>query len=504
VAVKEILMFELVSNRIDLFSNEAGVGHPGDGWKLIARPGTWRGHPVRQGGYELRPEHLKSIADYFDRHYAANGAEAVIAPMTVPARAVVPAPLTPATGKEEPAAAEPMPAAEAFAWRDAVARVEAALPWLVCAWLIGAGLLSLRLLIGWRRLRLTRRNATECDCSKALAVLKQLCARMGIRRAVRLLESAAVQAPVALGWLRPAVLFPLGALAQMTPDQIEVVLVHELAHIRCADYVVNLLQSVVETVLFYHPAVHWLSRRARLEREYACDDAAVRSCGDPVRYARTLADLVSLCFGPAPLVPAVTGGDLYQRVRRLFHLEERRTLHRARWLAGALVLTLLVGGGLAFALNGAEEAVAEEDVAAEATEETKAEADPEDVEAGNADAASIEPSDKLTETEKQFQALLEKPIPPFVFEERPLDDVLDIFKEILEQEPVFQIDPPLMDQGILITLNGRDDTLRTALNAMLHPLGLDYTWLNGRIFIATPERIEAMRRWDEGARLGGP
>ena len=87
---------------------------------------------------------------------------------------------------------------------------------------------------------------------------------------------------------------PVSALAGLTPRQVEAILAHELAHIRRHDYVVNLLQTVVETLLFYHPAVWWLSHRIRVERENCCDDLAVSLCGDPVAYAAALAPATSL------------------------------------------------------------------------------------------------------------------------------------------------------------------------------------------------------------------
>ena len=97
--------------------------------------------------------------------------------------------------------------------------------------------------------------------------------------------------PTVIGWLKPVVLLPASALAGLTPRQLEAILAHELAHIRRHDYLVNLLQTLVETLLFYHPAVWWLSRRIRVERENCCDDLAVSLCGDPVAYAAALADL---------------------------------------------------------------------------------------------------------------------------------------------------------------------------------------------------------------------
>ena len=118
--------------------------------------------------------------------------------------------------------------------------------------------------------------------------------RMGLTRPVRLLISSLAEGPSVVGWIRPVILLPAATLLGLTPEQLEAVLAHEFAHIRRYDYLVNILQMVVETLLFYHPAVWWTSARIRHERELCCDDLAVSSCGDPLCYARALTKLERL------------------------------------------------------------------------------------------------------------------------------------------------------------------------------------------------------------------
>ena len=118
-----------------------------------------------------------------------------------------------------------------------------------------------------------------------------LAARLRIGRAVRVVQSAAVQVPLVVGWLRPIVMLPASALTGLSPAQLESIIAHELAHVRRHDYLVNALQSVAEVLLYYHPACWWISRRIRVEREHCCDDIAVALCGDGVTYASALADL---------------------------------------------------------------------------------------------------------------------------------------------------------------------------------------------------------------------
>jgi bla regulator protein blaR1 len=182
------------------------------------------------------------------------------------------------------------------------------------------------------------------------ATLARLREALRISTPVRLFQSALVQVPTALGWLRPVVLVPAGALVGLTASQLELVLAHELAHIRRRDYLVNLLQTAVETLLFYHPAVWWVSGRMRIEREHCCDDLAVAACGNPVGYARALADLERLGTRGPILAMAASGGSLFDRVARL--VTPRGPLSpTSRGLAtllcaGALVLVFTLGSSL--------------------------------------------------------------------------------------------------------------------------------------------------------------
>jgi hypothetical protein len=184
------------------------------------------------------------------------------------------------------------------------------------------------------------------------ALARELGRRLGLHRAVTLLESAAVAVPVVVGWLRPVVLVPASTLAGLAPKQLEAILAHELAHIRRHDYLVNLFQAVVETLLFYHPAVWWVSTQIRRERENCCDDLAVAVCGDRLGYARALVELEGLRGAAPRLAMAVSGGSLSGRVRRLVSAPERSS--RRPWAAGLLALALLpIGAAVQLSCSGA-------------------------------------------------------------------------------------------------------------------------------------------------------
>jgi len=197
--------------------------------------------------------------------------------------------------------------------------LESWLPWLVAIWFIGASAIAIRAFNQWRRLAWLVRNATIplADCA---TVLTRLRARFGIRRPVRLFGSLGIDTPMLVGWLRPTILLPISMLSGFTPQQIELIIAHELGHVRRWDYLANLLQVVIETILFYHPLVHWISRDVREARESCCDDLVLALAeGSPVVYASALADLEELRLDTTVAAPALaaSGGVLLTRIRRI-------------------------------------------------------------------------------------------------------------------------------------------------------------------------------------------
>ena len=191
------------------------------------------------------------------------------------------------------------------------------LPAIVMVWLLGVFVCSLRLIVdGLRVRRLVTRGASAARAPWP-HVTRRLADALGVRHAIRVLESAAVEVPSVVGLMRPAILLPASTLTGLTPAQIEMIIAHELAHVRRHDFLVNLLQATVETLLFYHPAVWWISACVRAEREHCCDDLAVSVCGNPLQYARALSRLEELRGSPVPLAASAAGGSLLERVRRL-------------------------------------------------------------------------------------------------------------------------------------------------------------------------------------------
>ena len=216
------------------------------------------------------------------------------------------------------------------------------MPWLVMAWFAGAIVFWARLTGSWivaTRMRSTFVRRAPPQWQRKLDEIKT---RIRVSQPVRLLTSALVQTPAVIGWLRPVILMPIGALAGLPAEQIEALLAHELAHIRRHDYLVNILQSIAESLLFYHPAVWWISNQIRNERELCCDDVAVAISGDTLTYVRALADLEQQ--RPAHLSPALaaSGGSLRERIARLLG-QPAQTARPGSIVIGALIVTAACG-----------------------------------------------------------------------------------------------------------------------------------------------------------------
>ena len=245
--------------------------------------------------------------------------------------------------------------------------VRSLLPWAVGFWVIGVLVLSMRLLGGWAYMLVLVRSRSRAASGQWCDTVDLLRKKLGIDRPIQLLETASVEVPVVFGWLRPALLFPVTAFTGLSPDQVEAILIHELAHIRRHDYLVNLLQTVAETLLFYHPAIWWISRRMRVEREYCCDDIASSQSKDTLTYVAALSQLEErrrVALNPAV---AAAGGSLLERVRRLCNASVPGSTARRPGLSGLLVMVALVTAVATYTGQGSENASADAENSIEVT-----------------------------------------------------------------------------------------------------------------------------------------
>ena len=217
-------------------------------------------------------------------------------------------------------------------------------PWLpivTVIWLFGALLLSLRPVLGCLRVQTLRSSGLSPLTESHSQLAQRLVDRLGIGHVVQFAQSALVEVPTVIGYLRPMVLLPASSVTGLTTTELELILAHELAHIRRHDYAFNLIQTVIEALLFYHPAMWWVSSHVRHERENCCDDVAVAISGDRVTYIRALAQLEENRVAPPAL--SASGGSLLMRVRRLLGQPQSEFGYRKSsiWLT-ALILGVSV------------------------------------------------------------------------------------------------------------------------------------------------------------------
>jgi bla regulator protein BlaR1 len=226
------------------------------------------------------------------------------------------------------------------------------LPYLSLTWITISFILAVKLFIELYNVNQLPKTGTS-PADPALEVrFHQLVEQVKLKCTPQILISLKNEVPMAIGWIKPVVLIPVSMLSGLTPAQLDMLILHELAHIRRHDYLVNFIQTLVEIFLFFHPGVRWVSKQMRNEREYCSDDIAVQHCGNPVAYAHTLADTASICDShrhhsiPA-MAMAASGGDLKQRVIRLIDHNQHcsTTNNSGKWLASFTIIMSIIAIG---------------------------------------------------------------------------------------------------------------------------------------------------------------
>jgi GWxTD domain-containing protein len=230
--------------------------------------------------------------------------------------------------------------------------------WAAPLWLTGVLGLLLYRFASWIAAQRLRRRGTSAAPKEWSRYVASLAVQLNISRPVALLESYLAEVPMVIGYLRPVILAPIGMLAGLPFDQVEAILLHELAHIRRTDYLVNLAQTMIESLLFYHPAVWWISNVVRAERENCCDDFVLARDTDPRAYAAALLAMEQsrreVDHGAEPRVKhgpmalAANGGHLLKRVRRILGTPRKPATPDSNLAIGPVALAI-VGAGIALA-----------------------------------------------------------------------------------------------------------------------------------------------------------
>lgn len=236
--------------------------------------------------------------------------------------------------------------AATVAWIDSHSRD------LLLLWSLGALAGLAQVVIAVAAARQLRRAAVEPAQPSLQFLADRIGRELRISHSVPLLLSSRVGSPVVAGFRRHTILLPSGSFHRLSPQQAQAILAHELAHIRRRDSLVNMLQSLAEALLFYNPAVRWVSRRIRRDREYCCDDLALRMSDSPLAYAKALAVLEERRHrGDPEFSIGASGGNLSMRIKRIFAANRPAPLNAETRISlavlGALTVAILLFVSLA-------------------------------------------------------------------------------------------------------------------------------------------------------------
>jgi len=219
--------------------------------------------------------------------------------------------------------------------------------YFLAAWGILALWFSLRLGRAIWHLNALRKSCTPVDPSVLDAVLQSTLQRHGGRRRIALCTSEQVRVPTAVGLVKPAILIPHTLMCELSPNELNQIVLHELAHFRRWDDWTNLIQQALTALLFFHPAVWWIEKKLGLEREMACDDAVLAETASPRAYAECLARLAEKSFVTRGIALAQSVlGKVRQtsaRVARILDVNRPAPTQYKSWLAVSLVAVLAMG-----------------------------------------------------------------------------------------------------------------------------------------------------------------
>ncbi len=221
--------------------------------------------------------------------------------------------------------------------------------WLAGIWLLGAAVMLLRAGIKVAGAEQLRRSCQPLADEQMAALVAEACRAVGLARRIRVAVTERLTSPAVVGIIVPTLILPLSVFTTLTPTQIQFVLLHELAHIRRGDYLANLFQLFAEALLFFNPAVWWISHQIRREREACCDALAIQLSGAPTDYAKTLVQVAENILQSAPAAAPAFGGygqensSLADRVQRLLVPGYRPTLHLTwRAMLGSLFVGAVI------------------------------------------------------------------------------------------------------------------------------------------------------------------
>ncbi|WP_343667798.1 M56 family metallopeptidase [Chitinophaga sp.] len=225
-----------------------------------------------------------------------------------------------------------------------IPQLEMWFPVLVALYVTGVAVMSIKLIMDLVQLKQIRNKQVLPIDTAWEKHLERLAAQLRIPRKVQLLISTHIQVPVMIGFLKPLILLPVAMFNNLTAEQLEAILLHELAHIKRNDYLLNIFQSIVETILFFNPFIWWITKNIRLEREHCCDDLVIASQVQPLQYAKALVALEEyrLTVNALAMAAADNKQHLFHRIKRIMEMKTKNINYTQKLLAVLIIAVSLV------------------------------------------------------------------------------------------------------------------------------------------------------------------
>ncbi|MCX6169719.1 MAG: M56 family metallopeptidase [Ignavibacteriales bacterium] len=229
------------------------------------------------------------------------------------------------------------------------------LPMIVTIWFLGFFVFSFRFAGGVFYVQRLRSKGISPVDDPWFYRLEELTARFKLKKLVQIFESEQVKTPITIGYLKPLILLPIGMISGLPQEQVEAIIIHELAHIKRYDFLINLVQTFIETIFFYHPAVWWISSTIKNERENCCDDLTLKLCGGSLIYFKALYNLQQICSEENEIALAVIGkkNQLFRRINRM-NSNNKITSYGVKFTAFA-VLLLIIAAASVYSTSSAKE-----------------------------------------------------------------------------------------------------------------------------------------------------
>lgn len=229
------------------------------------------------------------------------------------------------------------------AWQTTITWLELHQKAIVITWLLGIGIFSLRLLGSWLYIEFLIKSKLPIVSLVQSNLISNLKAHFGIKQEINISESQHIQSPMLVGWLKTVILFPIGVINQLESEEIEAILAHELAHLVRKDIWINVAQTMIEALLYYHPAIWWISTNIRVERENCCDELAISYTGDHIKYAKTLVKMQELSLSNPALAMNFSKKNSFfaNRIKRILKMTQTRNFLKEKIIT-SVILVLMV------------------------------------------------------------------------------------------------------------------------------------------------------------------